>query len=966
MAGRPSGHWLPALTLDDSADVRQLACAFIGLPQPPTSAAPDSTEPHVIAALDCALSNVRAWSAGDFPAASDGTHGGNSSAFDDAHAKVPLALSIAAAAAMARSAAVPFPLAHSAARAASAALQSRRAAAAAATAADDSGAACDNSTDAAEHALSSLVSSVQQRSDLWANLFATTPLRNGVRHASGSANAEPLDPLQQHGGGGGSGSSSGGGDADALSSRERHDGGGGGSSGGGEADALSRRERHVVSSLLSVVALCEEGARRGREGRYACRDGYARDWALAVADLQFLKELLEAALKEGACPPDVHTAILDSLCFCLAVVPGAAQHAEQAAAAAVADEQAATGDAEAAAAAAAAAAEAQRAAAAMAQTSVLLLAATAAAARAPTLGSKGAPRLGRRSQLAVLLAVLPYVEAAAAARAPSAALADALALAAAAAAANARPEQQPPALLAPVPWAASFARLDAEVGASPPPQRDGGTAGALPQRRSDDEGVQVAAAAAAAVHAVRAAWAQAPAVREAAAAVARALHEAPAVREAAAAAARARCTRLRGYLARHRQQAHFTAAAPALRAHVREATAREAPEPLRRLRAQLQAAERGSSGSGGGGGALAAARDFSAVLTGWPRPLASPLFLEGGGDDAGGEGHPEVLLLVAAGARRAPYPFAVLLLIAAVVRRAPHGLGGGGEAMGHLVPLLLPLARHWKVERRALGLDLLLLLAARGTPTEVNWHRALINEAALEAVKTADDAAVISLALVLGARLVQCAPATEAGAVAAALVRLAASMRGAALRLACVGGAAAVMHALRTSRGGDSPATAAALTLRLRALLAGLLPLIGPAMAPGGPPVQLAALSTLQRLLIHCWPRVRAHRARLLCCLVGARAFAARMQTPPPVADVPLEGVPPPEEGEGGEGDAGGWAEVESAAARVAALVVALSGASADAVLEEIGGSIAAARGVCRSVAAAAAAATAAAPVVGS
>eukprot|EP00953_Heterococcus_sp_UTEX-ZZ885_P006617 4042-Heterococcus_DN1.PRE.1 len=179
--------------------------------------------------------------------------------------------------------------------------------------------------------------------------------------------------------------------------------------------------------------------------------------------------------------------------------------------------------------------------------------------------------------------------------------------------------------------------------------------------------------------------------------------------------------------------------------------------------------------------------------------------------------------------------------VAAVIRAAPPGLGLSGESLGHLIPLLLPLCRHYRPESththsrvllsvsdcyhcqlllalataaaaacmlavqslnnyvsfntsRALGLDLLLELAQRATPTgtsnhlstdpqahqhvwcaavlmvfvavraylELEWHRALITESVItETLATSDHAHITSLALALTAAVVSSAPRAQ-------------------------------------------------------------------------------------------------------------------------------------------------------------------------------------------------------------
>ncbi|CAM9567980.1 unnamed protein product [Chrysoparadoxa australica] len=200
-----------------------------------------------------------------------------------------------------------------------------------------------------------------------------------------------------------------------------------------------------------------------------------------------------------------------------------------------------------------------------------------------------------------------------------------------------------------------------------------------------------------------------------------------------------------------------------------------------------------------------------------------------------------------------------------------------GEALGELLPLVLPMLDSWRVTHQAMGLSLLLHLLECSTPTELSWHKALILDALERELQCASDAATVELSLACLVKVLSAASKAEleqtqaSGLGVLSLIirqtgRLGGGEASHPLRLIYVRGLGSLM-------GVDAVREGYALVPLLRPLLLLLLPLAQLSEPPGrggssSKLVVLASLEALQCLLVSCWPRVWRHVDAVLPCLL--------------------------------------------------------------------------------------------------
>ena len=164
----------------------------------------------------------------------------------------------------------------------------------------------------------------------------------------------------------------------------------------------------------------------------------------------------------------------------------------------------------------------------------------------------------------------------------------------------------------------------------------------------------------------------------------------------------------------------------------------------------------------------------------------SALSLDGGGDGGGpaAQRHAEALVQTlratarARGGWRDEAGVGIKHAAAAAIRRLRSPLVAGA-ALGHALPLVLPLADDHDPAHQSVGFSLLLHVAAEATPTELGWHRGLLLEVLERGIRGGGrDPSASALCLAAAVRLLRRAPRHEgsssgggAGAAAAAAGR---------------------------------------------------------------------------------------------------------------------------------------------------------------------------------------------------
>lgn len=237
------------------------------------------------------------------------------------------------------------------------------------------------------------------------------------------------------------------------------------------------------------------------------------------------------------------------------------------------------------------------------------------------------------------------------------------------------------------------------------------------------------------------------------------------------------------------------------------------------------------------------------------------------------------------------------------------------DALGELLPALLPLVDDLDPAHATLGLALLRLLLARCPPTAVAWHRPLllgVLDGSVAAAAHGDQARVALGAYVtaLGA-----GPKPDAQAPLRALLKRAHLLSGGAETGSGNNGDAAAQRSRLLDALLDALPRFAALLARDAALVASLphaVDALAPFLAGGSAPRRLRALRALHAVLCCAWPRAHAHAQRVLGLCLGAWRDAD-------------------EEVAAGQAVSG---EVRDHAALVGALVVALAGAAGARLLE--------------------------------
>ncbi|CAB1096772.1 unnamed protein product [Ectocarpus sp. CCAP 1310/34] len=293
----------------------------------------------------------------------------------------------------------------------------------------------------------------------------------------------------------------------------------------------------------------------------------------------------------------------------------------------------------------------------------------------------------------------------------------------------------------------------------------------------------------------------------------------------------------------------------------------------------------------------------------------SALYL--GGDDAGGSGPTaaaETLMRALRAATRARGGWredagvGIKHAASAAIRRLRFPLFSGA-ALGHALPLALPLADDYDPAHQAVGFSLLLRLFAEAPPAELGWHRGLLLEVLERGIRCGGrDPSASALCMTAAVRLLRCSPKNGGGGggggeragirIARETLAQAARATDGTVKAVMVCGAAALLEVPATGEGYAPceflrPALLCLLPiLQVRADAAAFYsstrahdpPSHHPIPTPSrkSPPVssrldaRAASLRAVRALCLSCWPRVHAHASKLLCSLLWTCGDCAR------------------------------------------------------------------------------------------
>ncbi|CAM9703667.1 unnamed protein product [Ectocarpus sp. 8 AP-2014] len=264
----------------------------------------------------------------------------------------------------------------------------------------------------------------------------------------------------------------------------------------------------------------------------------------------------------------------------------------------------------------------------------------------------------------------------------------------------------------------------------------------------------------------------------------------------------------------------------------------------------------------------------------------SALYL--GGDDAGGSGPTaaaEMLMRALRAATRARGGWredagvGVKHAASAAIRRLRFPLFSGA-ALGHALPLALPLADDYDPAHQAVGFSLLLRLFAEAPPAELRWHRGLLLEVLERGIRCGGrDPSASALCMAAVVRLLRRSPKNGGGSggggeragirIARETLAQAARATDGAVKAVMVCGAAALLEVPSTGEG-YAPCEF------LRPALLCLLPILQSPPVSSRLDARAASLRAVRALCLSCWPRVHAHASKLLCSLLWTCGDCAR------------------------------------------------------------------------------------------
>ncbi|CAM9687461.1 unnamed protein product [Ectocarpus sp. 6 AP-2014] len=256
----------------------------------------------------------------------------------------------------------------------------------------------------------------------------------------------------------------------------------------------------------------------------------------------------------------------------------------------------------------------------------------------------------------------------------------------------------------------------------------------------------------------------------------------------------------------------------------------------------------------------------------------SALYL--GGDDAGGSGPTaaaETLMRALRAATRARGGWredagvGIKHAASAAIRRLRFPLFSGA-ALGHALPLALPLADDYDPAHQAVGFSLLLRLFAEAPPAELGLHRGLLLEVLERGIRCGGrDPSASALCMAAVVRLLRRSPRNGGGGggggeragirIARETLAQAARATDGAVKAVMVCGAAALLEVPATGKG-YAPCEF------LRPALLCLLPILQSPPVSSRLDARAASLRAVRALCLSCWPRVHAHASKLLCSLL--------------------------------------------------------------------------------------------------
>ncbi|CAM9429003.1 unnamed protein product [Ectocarpus sp. 13 AM-2016] len=264
----------------------------------------------------------------------------------------------------------------------------------------------------------------------------------------------------------------------------------------------------------------------------------------------------------------------------------------------------------------------------------------------------------------------------------------------------------------------------------------------------------------------------------------------------------------------------------------------------------------------------------------------SALYL--GGDDAGGSGPAaaaEMLMRALRAATRARGGWredagvGIKHAASAAIRRLRFPLFSGA-ALGHALPLALPLADDYDPAHQAVGFSLLLRLFAETPPAELRWHRGILLEVLERGIRCGGrDSSASALCMAAMVRLLRRSPKNGGGGggggeragirIARETLAQAARATDGTVKAVMVCGAAALLEVPATGEG-YAPCEF------LRPALLCLLPILQSPPVSSRLDARAASLRAVRALCLSCWPRVHAHASKLLCSLIWTCGDCAR------------------------------------------------------------------------------------------
>ncbi|CAM9716898.1 unnamed protein product [Ectocarpus fasciculatus] len=220
----------------------------------------------------------------------------------------------------------------------------------------------------------------------------------------------------------------------------------------------------------------------------------------------------------------------------------------------------------------------------------------------------------------------------------------------------------------------------------------------------------------------------------------------------------------------------------------------------------------------------------------------------------------------------------------AAIRRLRSPLFSG-VALGHALPLALPLADDYDPAHQAVGFSLLLRLFAEAPPAELGLHRGLLLEVLERGIRCGGrDPSSSALCVAAVVRFLRRSPKNDGGGgggggggvgeragirVAREALAQAARATDGAVKAVMVCGAAALLELPATGEG-YAPCEF------LRPALLCLLPILQSPPVSSRLDARAASLRAVHALCLSCWPRVHAHASKLLCSLLWTCGDCAR------------------------------------------------------------------------------------------